>query len=163
SDHKRLVAADVHYTVEQLRQGKATGLAPAWGDLLDDVPYVESAVAPVTLRQGWMEPLALMQFKVLPSHANPEPEDFARHPGRRGEQAAGRPAPEGPRRQPARLVPGRQPPQPGVAERVAAAGPGLRHRPRGDPRQAVPRRGRARRPAAPRPQRPLPRRLVAVL
>jgi ABC-type transport system substrate-binding protein len=82
SDRKRLTAADVRYTVEMLRKGKGTGLAPAWGDLLDDVRVGDHTLVPVTLQQGWMEPLALMQFKVLPSHADPAPNtpEFAGHP-----------------------------------------------------------------------------------
>jgi ABC-type oligopeptide transport system substrate-binding subunit len=74
-------AQDVRYSVnELLKKGRGEGRAPAWGDLLEEVRSPESSRVTLTLTQGWLEPLAPMQFKVLPVAAAADEAAFASHP-----------------------------------------------------------------------------------
>jgi ABC-type oligopeptide transport system substrate-binding subunit len=67
SNDKPLTPGDVRYSVRQLKQGLATGRAPAWGQLLDEVRAEDDPFrVNVLLNQGYLEPLSLMTFKILP-------------------------------------------------------------------------------------------------
>jgi ABC-type transport system substrate-binding protein len=67
SDGNRLTAADVTFSMTMLQAGKGVGRSRVWGELL---AAVESKTDPyqLTLRmkQGFLDPLALMSFKIVP-------------------------------------------------------------------------------------------------
>lgn len=83
SDGKPIRAADVVSTINVLKSDWP-GRVPSWIDDVLDVP--QSARDPfsvvLTLRQGCLDPLAMMNFKILPSQsvARPDNPDFARKP-----------------------------------------------------------------------------------
>jgi ABC-type oligopeptide transport system substrate-binding subunit len=68
TNNRPLTSSDVRYTVMKLlKEGRGTGRSAEWGKLLESVkvggdPYVVE----LTLNQGYLDPLALMTFKVLP-------------------------------------------------------------------------------------------------
>jgi ABC-type transport system substrate-binding protein len=83
SDGGPLTTNDLRYTVTLLKEGKVTGRCAAWGELLDKVnvrgdPFRVDLV----LRQGLLDPLSAMSFKILPRRASPLPtsEAFAEKP-----------------------------------------------------------------------------------
>jgi ABC-type oligopeptide transport system substrate-binding subunit len=83
SDGKELSLGDVRYTLGRLQKGVGTGRSAVWGDLLGEVkasgdPYRIKLL----LRQGYLNPLALMTFKVLPYRTSPDPasKTFAKKP-----------------------------------------------------------------------------------
>lgn len=89
SDNKPLTAYDVRRTVERLKNKKGTGgrLSPVWGQLLEEPPVFGPLRVTLPMTQGYIEPPALMAFKVLPQVMGPNMEDdyvdkddFARHP-----------------------------------------------------------------------------------
>jgi ABC-type oligopeptide transport system substrate-binding subunit len=91
SNGRPIILPDVRETVNLLRQGKGQGLSPAWGELLNPVEVGGDARLELTLPRGFVEPLALMQFKVLPpvsqkdgyqGASNPvvDSKEFARNP-----------------------------------------------------------------------------------
>jgi ABC-type transport system substrate-binding protein len=73
-----LTNVDVRHSVRQVKEGHL----PGWGDLLDkmEVRAGDPNSVKLTLRQGLLEPLAPMAFKVIPSGANPESATFAKAP-----------------------------------------------------------------------------------
>ena len=75
-----LRAIDVRSTVERLKTGKAPRRPRVWADLLDDVNVTDPTRVSLTLRQGWLDPLAPMNFKVLPSGPDPDSAAFAKTP-----------------------------------------------------------------------------------
>jgi ABC-type transport system substrate-binding protein len=88
SNGKPLNSVDVRTSVRLLRQGHG-GLSPAWGDLLNDVRVTDPRLARLTLRQGYLEPLSLMTFKIVPrpevlagmkDSGPPDSVEFARNP-----------------------------------------------------------------------------------
>jgi ABC-type transport system substrate-binding protein len=87
SDGQRVTVADVRQTVNLLKAPNLTGRVPEWAKLVDD-PRVEGNPfqIQITLRNGFLDPLSLMTFKVLPSQvrgkrlAAAEDEDFAKSP-----------------------------------------------------------------------------------
>jgi ABC-type oligopeptide transport system substrate-binding subunit len=83
SNGQPLNASDIRFTVGQLKSGRGLGRSRAWGELLDRVE-IKSDPYQVTLRlhQGYLDPLALMTFKVLPSHQEQRVDtaDFAMNP-----------------------------------------------------------------------------------
>jgi ABC-type transport system substrate-binding protein len=80
SNGERITAGDVRETVGLLKEGKIVARPPVWGDLLDKVVVGEASRVNLTLPQGWLDPLALMNFKIVPSGSAPESPDFATHP-----------------------------------------------------------------------------------
>jgi ABC-type transport system substrate-binding protein len=87
SNDMPLTPADVSSTMRLLKKGLGTGRSAAWGALLEEVlvegdPYRVL----VPLRQGYLEPLSLMTFKILPQlgvlppKVTPESEAFAVNP-----------------------------------------------------------------------------------
>ncbi len=75
-----LRAVDVRSTVERLKAGKSPRRPRVWADLLDDVNVADPTRVSLTLRQGWLDPLAPMNFKVLPSGLDPDSPQFAKKP-----------------------------------------------------------------------------------
>jgi peptide/nickel transport system substrate-binding protein len=81
SNGDRVTAADVNRTAHLL---KSTGHDPSWGELVEGpLPSADPFLASLRMHQGFLEPLSLMTFKILPASANLErldDPDFARHP-----------------------------------------------------------------------------------
>ncbi len=81
SDGRPLTAADIKFSLNLLQDGSGVGRSRVWGELL---AAAESKKDPfqVTLRmkQGFLEPLALMTFKILPRDQRVNDEDFAKRP-----------------------------------------------------------------------------------
>jgi ABC-type transport system substrate-binding protein len=66
SDEHPVMATDVRRTTELLG-----GHPPEWAELMEGAHIPEdSSHVTLTLRQGYLDPLSLMSFKVLPSHRN---------------------------------------------------------------------------------------------
>jgi ABC-type transport system substrate-binding protein len=80
SNGKRIWAGDVRETVSLLKEGKMASRPPVWGDLLEPVSVGEASRVNLRLLQGWLDPLALMNFKIVPSGSAPESPAFAAHP-----------------------------------------------------------------------------------
>ena len=80
SNGERITAGDVRETVSQIKAGKIVSRPPVWGNLLDSVVVGEAVRVNLTLPQGWLDPLALMNFKVLPAGSAPDSNAFAAHP-----------------------------------------------------------------------------------
>jgi ABC-type transport system substrate-binding protein len=83
SNEQPLNAGDIRQTVRLLKdeQGKGTGRSSAWGALLDRVE-VSGDPFQVTLRlnQGYVDPLSMMTFKILPTGMRTDTEKFAENP-----------------------------------------------------------------------------------
>ncbi|MFO0928163.1 MAG: ABC transporter substrate-binding protein [Gemmataceae bacterium] len=83
SDGKPLTVGDLRFTVAQQQEGKGTGRSAGWGELLDRL-QVEGDPFRLKLRlkQGFLDPLAPMAFKVLPARSRPHPasKEFAQQP-----------------------------------------------------------------------------------
>jgi len=83
SNGRPLNAGDIRHTLGLLKEGKGTGRSAAWGELLEAVRVGGDPFrVDVTLRQGYLDPLSPMAFKVLPSQTHPDPdsEEFAQKP-----------------------------------------------------------------------------------
>ncbi|HEV3202745.1 MAG TPA: ABC transporter substrate-binding protein, partial [Gemmataceae bacterium] len=85
SSGEKVSETDIRLTVQLLRKPGWAGFAPEWADLMEQ-PVPEKDLSRVTLaiHQGFLNPLSLMTFKILPaaSHALTKPDDkeFGRHP-----------------------------------------------------------------------------------
>ncbi len=81
SNGQRLDSGDIRATVRLLQKGVGVGRSCAWGELLDKVE-VKGDPFQVTLRlkQGYVDPLALMTFKIVPSNQPVDTEKFAMNP-----------------------------------------------------------------------------------
>ncbi len=66
SNNQPLTQADIRYSVERLKLGSGSGRAPAWGDLLEPIEIVDPFRINMNLTQGYLDPMSLMTFKVLP-------------------------------------------------------------------------------------------------
>jgi ABC-type transport system substrate-binding protein/tetratricopeptide (TPR) repeat protein len=83
SDNGPLTAGDLRFTLNLLREGRGTGRCAAWGNLLEDLHVGGDPFrVKLRLRQGFLDPLAVMSFKVLPQRGRPDPksEQFAEKP-----------------------------------------------------------------------------------
>ncbi|MFO0879151.1 MAG: ABC transporter substrate-binding protein [Gemmataceae bacterium] len=83
SDGRELTAGDLRFTVNLLRKGAIMGRSPAWGELLEDViAGADPTRVKVRLKQGLLDPLGAMSFKLLPQRSTPDPtrEEFALNP-----------------------------------------------------------------------------------
>jgi ABC-type oligopeptide transport system substrate-binding subunit len=83
SDGKLVTAADVRRTVQLLSDRKWAGHNPQWADLLENGARVEGDGFHIslTLHQGFLDPLSLMDFKVLPEGLRSADDlNFARQP-----------------------------------------------------------------------------------
>jgi ABC-type transport system substrate-binding protein len=81
SDHRPLNSTDIGSSWELLQRGLGVGRSHVWGDLLNGVksdndPYL------ITLRmkQGFLDPLTLMTFKIVPRDLHVNEEEFALNP-----------------------------------------------------------------------------------
>jgi ABC-type transport system substrate-binding protein len=87
SDGKQVTAADIRHTVQLLKRPKLPGRNPEWARLVED-PRVEGSPRQVriTLRSGFLDPLSLMTFKILPRQFQGQPlrdaddETFGKNP-----------------------------------------------------------------------------------
>jgi len=67
SNGQQVTAADVSNTVRLLKDDKWPGRTPAWDDLIEAVNAgSDSFRVNLTMRQGYIDPLSLMTFKILP-------------------------------------------------------------------------------------------------
>jgi ABC-type transport system substrate-binding protein len=68
-DGKQVTAADVLRSVQLLKNKNWPKHTPEWGDLIEDprVTGSDPFRISLTLRQGYLDPLSLMTFKVLPA------------------------------------------------------------------------------------------------
>jgi ABC-type transport system substrate-binding protein len=81
SDNQPLDANDVRDTVRWLKEGAGAARYPGIGELLDKVIVLtEPYRVRLPLQQGYLEPLSLMTFKVLPRRLPVDSEEFARAP-----------------------------------------------------------------------------------
>jgi ABC-type oligopeptide transport system substrate-binding subunit len=83
SDGRRLNAIDIRNSLDLLKSGKGVGLSRVWGTLLDDMEPIKAPYqVMLRLKQGFLDPLAPMTFKILPSDARVPviSEEFARRP-----------------------------------------------------------------------------------
>jgi ABC-type transport system substrate-binding protein len=78
SDGRRVTATDVRHTVHLLKSADLDGRNSAWGRLVED-PRVEGSAyqVAIALRHGFIDPLSLMTFKVLPHEYQGRPLDRA--------------------------------------------------------------------------------------
>jgi ABC-type transport system substrate-binding protein len=83
-ENETVTASDVIRTVQLLRNPESKGFSPEWADLVDNPPpSTDPYVVNLTLRQGYLDPLSLMTFKVLPAASrldSPDDLSFARKP-----------------------------------------------------------------------------------
>lgn len=82
SNGRPLTAADVHRSLEQLKGGtEGVGCSRLWGDLLDGVEIKRDPFQlTVRMKQGFLDPLAPMTFKILPLDGQINSEEFAHNP-----------------------------------------------------------------------------------
>jgi ABC-type transport system substrate-binding protein len=67
SNGEPITADDVVHTVNLLKDPKWSGYSPAWAELIDAAQVGdEPGTVSLTLKQGFLDPLALMTFKILP-------------------------------------------------------------------------------------------------
>jgi len=85
STGEKVTEVDVRLTVQLLRKPGWIGYSPEWAELVEQ-PVPEKDLSRITLaiNQGFLNPLSLMTFKILPaaSHALTRPDDevFGRNP-----------------------------------------------------------------------------------
>ena len=82
SNGKPITSADVKSTVQLLKR-EWSGRTPDWADDLFDGAFATDPYrVKLTLLQGYLDPLALMAFKILPEQMvqKPDDKDFARQP-----------------------------------------------------------------------------------
>ena len=83
SDQRPVTAADVQSTVQLLRSRDWGGRNTAWADdLFEDALVTDPFHVRLTLRRGYLSPLSLMDFKILPSQTlqKADDKDFATKP-----------------------------------------------------------------------------------
>jgi len=83
SDGKALGVGDLRFTLGLLQRGEVAGRNPAWGELLKGLQVEGDAYSiKLRLRQGFIDPLAVMSFKIVPARSSPHPtkSDFAKKP-----------------------------------------------------------------------------------
>lgn len=80
SNKKTINSTDVDFSLRSLRNGWGVGRSRVWGDLLDACETRNPFRVTLRLKQGFLAPLALMTFKVLPSGQEVNTEEFAQHP-----------------------------------------------------------------------------------
>jgi ABC-type oligopeptide transport system substrate-binding subunit len=79
SDGKQVTAVDVLRTVQLLKKSNWPGHTPEWTDLIEDprVTGSDPFRISLTLHQGYLDPLSLMTFKVLPERYLKKVEDLS--------------------------------------------------------------------------------------
>lgn len=72
SNGQPVTATDVVHTVQLLKDPNWSGRVPSWADLVEDAEADGTTTrVGLTLRQGYLDPLSLMTFKVLPQQRVP--------------------------------------------------------------------------------------------
>jgi ABC-type transport system substrate-binding protein len=68
SNDEKLTANDVSYTVQQFKKGESYASGAAWSEMFAQQPvYKAGNRINVRLSQGFLEPLSLMTFKIVPN------------------------------------------------------------------------------------------------
>jgi ABC-type transport system substrate-binding protein len=81
SDGKQLNAADVDFSLTSLQNGRGAGRSRVWGDLLAGTDSKRNPFqVTLLMKQGFLDPLALMSFKILPRDRDVQSEAFAQNP-----------------------------------------------------------------------------------
>lgn len=81
SDGKPLNSTDLIFSFKLLQNGRGLDRSRVWGELLAGVESKKNPYqATVQLKQGFLDPLAPMTFKILPHHQPILTEKFAEHP-----------------------------------------------------------------------------------
>lgn len=82
SNGELVTASDVHGTVQLLKDRDWLGFAPEWADLVKGARVDDPFRFNLTLNRGYLDPLALMTFKVLPARylRHMEDQGFAANP-----------------------------------------------------------------------------------
>jgi ABC-type transport system substrate-binding protein len=83
SDGAALHSGDVSFSIAEMKKGRSTGRTRDWGNLLKTVRVEGDAFkVKVLMHQGFIDPLALASFKIVPDRATPHPdsEQFAEAP-----------------------------------------------------------------------------------
>lgn len=76
SDGEPVLAADVHETVRMLKDRDWVGRSPEWADLIGEARVEDPFRLHLGLHRGYLDPLALMTFKVLPSRRLKQIDDY---------------------------------------------------------------------------------------
>jgi ABC-type transport system substrate-binding protein len=81
SDGRPVISTDIDVSMRRLKNGVGVGRSRVWGKLLKDVKGDRDPFQ-VTLRleQGFLDPLALMTFPILPRDKDVTEEEFAKNP-----------------------------------------------------------------------------------
>jgi hypothetical protein len=82
SDGRPLTAVDVRESLGLLKKGSVVGALPALGELLDDVSVDDPFRVQLKLKQGFVDPLSLMTFKIMPPGCTDPNFATIRRPGR---------------------------------------------------------------------------------
>jgi ABC-type transport system substrate-binding protein len=82
SNGTALSSTDITSSLRLLQGGTGVGLSPVWGEPLDAAKGEEKDPFQVALRlrQGFIDPLALMTYKIVPDGQLVNSEEFARNP-----------------------------------------------------------------------------------
>jgi ABC-type oligopeptide transport system substrate-binding subunit len=81
SNSRPLTPGDIKRSLEFLKEGKGVGRSRLWGDLLAEVEQKKDPFQlTLRLKQGFLDPLAPMTFKILPPDQPLDSEEFARNP-----------------------------------------------------------------------------------
>jgi peptide/nickel transport system substrate-binding protein len=81
SNGKRLNVKDIRSSLNLLQDGLGVGRSRVWGELLEDaIPMRDPFQVTVKLKQGFLDSLALMTFKILPCDEPVTKEEFAVKP-----------------------------------------------------------------------------------
>jgi ABC-type oligopeptide transport system substrate-binding subunit len=80
SNGQPLTANDIRATVEWLKRDKGNHFAPVTAQLLDAVQVRDPYRVHLLLQQGYIDPLALMTFKVQPGEPDLDSDEFGRNP-----------------------------------------------------------------------------------
>ena len=80
SDGKRLNSTDIDFSLRLLQNGRGVGRSRVWGDLLVASETRDPFRVTLRMKQGFLDPLALMTFKILPRDHDVNSEVFAKRP-----------------------------------------------------------------------------------
>jgi ABC-type transport system substrate-binding protein len=81
SDGRKLSSADIDFSLRLLQAGKGVGRSRVWGELFLGTERKGGPFqVTLQLRQGFLEPLELMTFKILPANPKVNLEEFAKKP-----------------------------------------------------------------------------------
>jgi ABC-type transport system substrate-binding protein len=73
SDGKPVTVGDVRFTLRQIQANNQSAMPVALGEILSEVVAGgDSSRVSVTLRRGYLDPLSLLSFKIVPEHINEE-------------------------------------------------------------------------------------------